>query len=179
VPRNNPQRGDFTGRETQRLQHENADELIKRQQEIGLAGEVDLVVEQEGVFDPASGELVEISAEGQTKVDELSQPVVVEEADPVYEIGEGPKPPDLMKGFEDSQKTKPRSKKSSNTLMEVEDLGDEPIIVEDEYVNIRVNTDIEEMTYGVNNTFSLARGKQYRVSRHLARHLESKGLVYH
>jgi hypothetical protein len=182
MARANPQRGDFTGRETQRLQRENADKLVERQNEIGLAGEVDLVVEEEGVFDPVSGELVEMSPEGQAKVEALNQPIEVEEAEPVYEIGEGPKPLDLMQPFEDTQRTKPRSRKKASPEpieVEIEDLGDEPVFVEDEYVNIRVNTDIEDMTYGAGNVFSLARGKQYRVSKHIARHLESKGLVYH
>ena len=42
---------------------------------------------------------------------------------------------------------------------------------------MKVNTDIEDMTYGVGNTFSLVRGKKYWVDRGLYDHPASKGLV--
>jgi hypothetical protein len=45
------------------------------------------------------------------------------------------------------------------------------------YRLLRVNTDIEQMTYGVGNTFDLKRGKRYRVSEDLYQWLDSKGLV--
>jgi hypothetical protein len=45
------------------------------------------------------------------------------------------------------------------------------------YRTLRVNTDIDEMTYGVGNTFSLKRGVRYRVSEDLYSWLDSKGLV--
>jgi hypothetical protein len=178
VPRGNPQRGDFTGKETQRLQREKLDELQQRQQEIGLATEVDIVVEHEGIFDPATGQLLEMSPEGESKVEALNQPIPVEEADPVYEIGEGPKPLGSVVS-DPSMQHKPKRSASTTKLTEVEDLGDEPILVEEEYRTIRVNTDIEDMTYGVGNTFSMVRGKRYRVQREIAQHLESKGLVFH
>lgn len=40
-----------------------------------------------------------------------------------------------------------------------------------------VNSDIEDMTYGVGNTFTLKRGMRYRVSQDLYHWLDSKGLV--
>jgi hypothetical protein len=179
VPRGNPARGDFTGKETQRLQRENADELVKRQKEVGLASEVDIVIEREGVFDPVTGALIEMPSEAQAKVDALNEPQEVE-ADPLYDVGEGPMPIAAQVKYPDTE-VKQQPKKSAATTMipEVTDLGDEPILVEQEYVNIRVNTDIEDMTYGVGNTFSMVRGTRYRVARDLAQHLESKGLVYH
>jgi hypothetical protein len=45
------------------------------------------------------------------------------------------------------------------------------------YRILRVNTDIDQMTYGAGNTFSLERGKRYRVSADLYDWLASKGLV--
>ena len=36
---------------------------------------------------------------------------------------------------------------------------------------------IEDMTYGVGNTFNLVRGRRYRVSKEMAQHLVSKGLA--
>jgi hypothetical protein len=65
-------------------------------------------------------------------------------------------------------------------VVEVEDQGH----VEHVTVNgdgdsrvMRVNTDIDDMTYGVGNTFSLKRGVKYRVSEDLYHWLDSKGLV--
>jgi hypothetical protein len=63
--------------------------------------------------------------------------------------------------------------------MEIQDLGEDPIVVEDEYRVIRVNTDIEEMTYGIGNTLTFLRGRRYRVPQHLYAWLESRGVVYH
>jgi hypothetical protein len=42
---------------------------------------------------------------------------------------------------------------------------------------MRVSSDIDDMTFGVGNTFSLKRGVRYRVSEDLYQWLDSKGLV--
>jgi hypothetical protein len=63
--------------------------------------------------------------------------------------------------------------------MEVQDLGPEPLTVEDEWKVIRVNTDIEEMTYGAGTSYTFQRGRRYRVPRGLYDWLESRGVVYH
>jgi hypothetical protein len=176
--RGGPQRGDFTGSERQRLTEEKAAELAERQKEIGLVNQVDIVVEEEGIFDPATGTLTQpLSAETQAKVDRLQEPVVVED-DPILDPSQPTPVYDPMKDLRDLE-VKQRAKPMPTNTMEVVDLGEDPIVVEDEYRVIRVNTDIEEMTYGIGNTLTFLRGRRYRVPQHLYVWLESRGVVYH
>lgn len=44
---------------------------------------------------------------------------------------------------------------------------------------IRVNSDIDEMTFGAGNLFTFKEGQQYRVSAELANYLEELGRVWH
>lgn len=172
------QRGDYTGRERQRLTEEKAQELSERQKEIGLVNQVDLVTEEEGVFDPVTGELVELPESAQSKIAQLQdQPVVVED-DPILDPAAPQHIADPMKNFQDLE-TKQRAKPMPSNPLEVQDLGPEPITVEDEWKVIRVNTDIEEMTYGAENNLTFLRGRRYRVPRHLYDWLDSRGVVYH
>lgn len=67
---------------------------------------------------------------------------------------------------------------SPTVVDEVEDLGG---VNKEEtaFVVVRVNEDIDEMTYGYGNTYSMKAGGQYRVPKNVADHLERKGLVWH
>lgn len=178
MPRARAQRGDFTGTETERLQREHADELARRQQEIGLTNAVDVVIEQEGVFDPATGQLIDMPPEAKAKVDALGDTVIeVEDPDAILDPHNTP-PRDPLQGFQEMI-PKQKQKRVSSNPMEVTDLGDEVIVTEEEYKVIRVNTDIEDMTYGVGNTMTFLRGRRYSIPLDLYRHLESKGLIYH
>lgn len=56
--------------------------------------------------------------------------------------------------------------------------GDEQMS-ESAHRTIRVNQDIEQMTVGAGNTYDFVVGQKYRVPRHIADHLEEKGLVWH
>jgi hypothetical protein len=178
MPAKGPQRGDFTGQERQRLTEEKAAELAERQKEIGLVNQVDIVVEEEGIFDPASGQLTQpLSPETQAKVAQLQEPVVVED-DPILDPAAPVPGYDPMKDLRDLE-VKQQPRPAPTNAMEVIDLGEDPIVVEDEYRVIRVNTDIEEMTYGIGNTLTFLRGRRYRVPQHLYQWLESRGVVYH
>jgi hypothetical protein len=173
------QRGDYTGQQRQRLTEEKAQELAERQKEIGLVNQVDIVVEEEGIFDPVTGELEELPEGAQTKIDQLrDQPVVVDDDDAVLDPTHTAVPYDPMKDLRDLQTQQQPRPVPSNPL-EVVDLGPEPITVDDEWRVVRVNTDIEEMTYGVEHTYTFLRGRRYRVSRDLYDWLESRGVVYH
>lgn len=178
MPRTAPQRGDFTGQQRQKLVEENAKELADRQKEIGLVNQVDIVTEEEGIFDPVSGELTELSQSAQDRIERLQEPVVVDED----EILDPTAPPkvvvDPMKNLQDLE-MKQQPKTHAHNALEIEDLGEEPIVVEDEWRIIRVNTDIEDMTYGIDNTLTFLRGRRYRVPRHLFDWLESRGVIYH
>jgi hypothetical protein len=178
MPRGTAQRGDYTGTERQRLAEEKAKELAERQKEIGLVNQVDIVVEEEGIFDPVTGELVELPENAQSKVEELrDQPITVDD-DAILDPTHQPAGFDPMKDLRDLE-TKQQSKPVPTNPMEVLDLGPEPITVEDEWRVIRVNTDIEEMTYGVEHTYTFLRGRRYRVPTGLYEWLESRGVVYH
>jgi hypothetical protein len=120
------QRGDYTGKETERLQREHRDELLERSGRIGLVNE--LPVDQvDGLFDPFSGAAVDANG----AKEEIEQ-------GPIQYVGLG----------------------GGNG-----------------YKVMRVNTDVDDMTYGVGNTFSLKRGTRYRVAQDLYDWLASKGLV--
>jgi len=177
MPRPAPQRGDFTGTERQRLTEEKAAELAERQKEIGLVNQVDLVTEEEGIWDPATGAVVEMSPEAQARIEALSEPVTVED-DPILDptvIAQGYDPMKDLRPTEIQQQQKP----VAPNALEVQDLGPEPVTVESEWRVIRVNTDVEEMTYGIGNTYTFLRGRRYRVPLHLYQWLESRGVVYH
>jgi len=177
MPRGTAQRGDFTGQERQRLAEEKAQELAQRQQEIGLVNQVDMVIEEEGIFDPASGTVIEVPTEAQERIERLQEPVTVE-ADPILDPKIKVPGYDPMKDLQETQIQQQTRPQAANTL-EVQDLGPEPVVVEDEWRDIRVNTDIEEMTYGAGNTLTFLRGRRYRVPRDLYNWLESRGVVYH
>jgi hypothetical protein len=177
MPRGGPQRGDFTGQERQRLAEEKAKELAERQEEIGLINQVDVVYEEEGIWDPASGQIVEVPEDAQEKIEALSEPVTVD-PDPILDPSLKVPGYDPMKNLQATQ-VQQRTKPQASNALEVEDLGPEPVVVEDEWRVIWVNTDIDEMTYGVNNTLTFQRGRRYRVPRDLYNWLESRGVVYH
>jgi|SRR5215469_6474880 len=177
MPRGAAQRGDFTGSERQRLAEENAAQLAERQKEVGLVNQVDIVYEEEGVWDPASGEVVEMSPEAQERLEALNQPVTVE-TDPILDPSVPLPGYDPMKDLQVTE-TQQRPRPQPANKLEVEDLGPEPVVVEDEWRVIRVNSDIEEMTYGAGNTLTFLRGRRYRVPRDLYNWLESRGVVYH
>ena len=51
------------------------------------------------------------------------------------------------------------------------------ISTEEDSVTIRVIADIEHMTLGVGNVYSFKAGQKYKVSKHVAQHLEEKGYL--
>lgn len=65
------------------------------------------------------------------------------------------------------------------TVIEVEEVDDEPIVVDEPFRTIRVNTNLEDVTIGAGNTYSFEEGRKYRVPAHIADHLEEKGIVWH
>jgi hypothetical protein len=120
--------------------------------------------------------MVEMSAEGTARIEDLSQPMVVDD-DPILD-------PSTVPAYDPMRDLQPvgvqqQARPTPSNPMEVVDLGDEPVTVEEEWKVIRVNTDIEQMTYGVGNEYTFLRGKRYRVPFHLYQWLESRGVVYH
>lgn len=65
---------------------------------------------------------------------------------------------------------------------EAENVGDvelSEVTVEDDVVNFRVNTTLEQVTIGVGNHMDLVEGQQYKAPRWIYKHLDEKGVVYH
>lgn len=58
---------------------------------------------------------------------------------------------------------------------EIEELG---VSVNNDKVVIRTITDIEDMTYGIGNTYTFKAGVKYSVPRDLADYLESLGYIW-
>ena len=58
---------------------------------------------------------------------------------------------------------------------EIEEVG---VSVNNDKVIIRVNSDIEEMTFGVGNHYTFKAGVRYSVPRGLAQYLESLGYLW-
>ena len=69
----------------------------------------------------------------------------------------------------------PKRPEAPLVLDEIEDVG---VSVANDMVIIRTITDIDEMTYGVGNTFSFKAGVKYRVPSHLANYLEQLGYIW-
>jgi predicted dinucleotide-binding enzyme len=57
--------------------------------------------------------------------------------------------------------------------------GPEIVGEEDETFEIRINADIEGMTFGAGTLYDFQEGKRYRVGRALRDHLEEKELIWH
>ena len=111
---------DYTGRQREKLQKDNAEEIARRADEISTATAVQAEKDATSVTDLTQG-----------------APVVV---DSVEEIA-----PTL----------------TENTVL------------------IRVNEDLEDVTFGVGNHYTFKMGQKYKVPKNLADHLEEKGYIWH
>lgn len=69
----------------------------------------------------------------------------------------------------------PKQPDAPLVLDEIENVG---VSTNNDYVIIRTITDIEEMTYGVGNTYTFKQGVKYRVPSGLANYLEQLGYIW-
>lgn len=69
----------------------------------------------------------------------------------------------------------PKKPDAPIVIDEVEELG---VTTRDDSVIIRTIVDIEDMTYGVGNTYTFKAGQKYKVSKDLADYLEMLGYVW-
>lgn len=69
----------------------------------------------------------------------------------------------------------PKKPDAPLVLDEIENVG---VSTANDYVIIRTITDIEEMTYGVGNTYTFKQGVKYRVPSGLASYLEQLGYIW-
>jgi hypothetical protein len=69
----------------------------------------------------------------------------------------------------------PKQPDAPLVLDEIENVG---VSTAGDMVVIRTITDIEDMTYGVGNTYTFKAGVKYRVPSHLASYLEQLGYIW-
>jgi hypothetical protein len=69
----------------------------------------------------------------------------------------------------------PKNPDAPILIDEIEEVG---VSVNNERVIIRTITDIEDMTYGVGNTYTFKAGVKYSVAPKLARYLEQLGYIW-
>ena len=69
----------------------------------------------------------------------------------------------------------PKHPEAPLVLDEIETVG---VSTANDMVVIRTITDIDEMTYGVGNTYTFKAGVKYRVPSHLANYLEQLGYIW-
>ena len=69
----------------------------------------------------------------------------------------------------------PKKPDAPLVLDEIENVG---VSTANDYVVIRTITDIDEMTYGVGNTYSFKAGVKYKVPSSLANYLEDLGYIW-
>ena len=69
----------------------------------------------------------------------------------------------------------PKSQDEPIVLDEIENVG---VSTANDYVVIRTITDIEDMTFGVGNTYNFKAGVKYKVPANLANYLERLGYIW-
>lgn len=203
APRNRPQpparnqtntAGDFTGRERDRLLQEKSEEVAEAQKRVGLMTAQEELAEENGVFDPATQEVIggfEDISEAQ------EEQILYEDEDGTFDP-EAPqsRPIDRMRDEQDLV-TQQRPVDHSANPYEVPEEPLPPrgvITTQPRKVKFRVNSDVEEMTFGREvrmdeetgqqivgelRTLSFYRGRRYEAPRDIYDHLEARGLVYH
>lgn len=158
---------DLTGRKQVELQEQHAEELRQREGEIALMNQAQAVVDQEGVFDPATGQRLD----GPSTEEVMSSVQYVDDTDEVV---------DVTGGGDNRPVAQPVN--ANPTLPgrpAVVEVAPQPVVVSGGQKKIRVNSKLEDVTIGQGNHFTFEEGKTYLVDAHVAQHLEEKGYVYH
>jgi hypothetical protein len=166
-----PGSGDFTGRQKQQAAKEQAVALKERSAEMSMATSAETEEELFGVFDAQSGERI-------NEPDPSSVAVLDEEDDvevarpprfggaPQEQVFTGKEPPEL-------QVPPVQAKRAFSQAAYVARPAE---------VTIRVDQDIEKMTYGMTlngepNNFDFKEGLAYKVPIAVADHLNERGLI--
>ena len=68
--------------------------------------------------------------------------------------------------------------KAPEVPLQIDEIEEVGVSVNNDMVIIRTITDIEDMTYGVGNSYTFKQGQKYRVSRDLANYLASLGYLW-
>lgn len=175
-------RTNITGRQREQQIKDNADEIKETQKRLGMMSRVEEVIEQEGVYDPDTGtlleapegaeDLVEVVAQWSADTEEVdAEPVdlTTDELPHVDDIE------DTMRELASIVPTKRQEPQKSTGNILVKDV--EPIVVAPDTEVVRCIETQEQVTYGAGRTFDLFAGQKYRMPPHMAAHFASKGLV--
>jgi hypothetical protein len=154
----------MTGRAKQQAAKAQVKEVSDRAEEVAMADAQERNAQQTGIWDPQSGERVDTPTAARTVVVEdpperggffQSEPVLTGQEDPA----DVPTPVASKRAF-----TQPPVEVARSTM-----------------ATIRVDADIEDMTYGMRNgepnNFTFKEGVQYRVPLPVAEHLNERGLI--
>lgn len=177
-----PTPGDFTGKEKHRQGRESAQAQVERGAEMSMATSAQEAEERHGVFDPRTGHLIENGGPGPHDAvlvdddldedidDDLTErarfggsfPTTVDD-EPVFTGQESPE--EIEPALAARRKFKPPRHN----------------IAQDPFVKIRVDQDVEDMTYGMINgeprNLTFREGLTYSVPREVAEHLNERDLV--
>ena len=193
--RNQQAAGDFTGRERVRLAEENAAEIAESQKRLGLQTAAEAAAEADGIFDPASQDVVE-GAPSIIFEDEADLGGVDDEDEALYDPSDQPTAYETLQQLQEPQ-TQQKPVVLGGNEFEIAPEPPRPVgvtVVEDPLVIFRVNADIEEMTFGRKvsvdpasgeqivgelQTLSFYRGRRYKAPAAIYAHLEERGLIYH
>lgn len=191
--------GDMTGRKSDELAKQHAEELAKRQGEIALMNQ-QAAEESDEIHDLTGNGPMTVTRhpdqEGVTTStdDDGIMTVTVPGGREAYTIktndtvlqGVGPEGPSNVPGetvggqrqrgiVDKTELNDPQGDRGVDG--EVRSMG--VAVAEAPTKVIRVNTTLEDVTIGQGNLYSFKEGEKYRVPSHVADHLEEKGLVWH
>jgi hypothetical protein len=161
-----PSAGDLTGRQKQAANKEQREEQASRAAEISMQDGAQSQAEQHGVFDAQSG--AQIDGPGSR------QAVVVEKAPVTRDRFNRPEET-ILTGQEDPDVVAP-------VIAAHKQFTPPPVeVVRSSRVRIRVDADVDEMTYGMfngePNNYTFKEGLQYEVPLPVAEHLNDRGLI--
>lgn len=142
--------GDFTGQAKAKLAKEHADEVAKREGELGMMAELEAQAAENRVTDYTAG---------------ADRPVVLDDPDVVAQA---------------EAHLREQAEQGPALLDEVTVVGGEAGETRPAPTRtIRVNETLESVTIGAGNHYTFMQGEKYVVPAHVADHLESKGFVWH
>lgn len=187
--------GDYTGREKARLTSEKSEEVAEAQKRVGLMTAADTAAEEHGIFDAETQEVVA----GFEDIDEATaaqaEQIVFEDDEILDPERPQQRPLDPMQDVQEpvTQQRPPVIGENPYEIPDEAPSRDRATVVQNPKVVFRVNSDVEDMTFGREvhdddngnqvvgelRNLSFYRGRRYRAPRDIYDHLEDRGLIYH
>lgn len=178
-------RGDFTGRESARQAKETLTQQAEQDRDLARQQQAELDAIETEVLDPHTGQPIGNIYENETLPANDVFIVGDEEEDEDEGVGYAPQQPQRPFGNPAAE----RVFTGKETLEEQEQVPVPPVaprlptfLAQSKVVRIRVNQDIENMTYGMTeagypNNFNFFEGRIYEVDRELAEHMNERGYI--